>query len=49
MITIFQVVLDGTATRFNFSIKEKSELVDKMRELQKQFTESVVTFLEIDL
>ena len=49
MSRLFQVVLDGTATRFTFDRTEKVQLVDKMVELQKQFPKAKVTFLTIDL
>ena len=47
MVQSFQVVLDGTVTRFNFS--DKVELVNKMVELQVELTQSVVTFLTVEL
>ena len=49
MAQLFQVVLDGTATKFNFDRTEKVQLVDKMVELQKQFPKAKVTFLTINL
>ena len=44
---LFQIVLDGTATKFTFT--DKVELVDKMVELQEQFPKAKVTFLVVDL
>jgi hypothetical protein len=44
---LFQVVLDGKATKFTFT--DKVELVDKMVELQEQFPKAKVTFLVVDL
>lgn len=44
---LFQVVLDGKATKFTFD--DKVELVDKMVELQQQFPKARVTFLVVDL
>jgi hypothetical protein len=49
MISLFQVVLDGTATRFTFDKTQKVELVDKMVELQEQFPKAKVTFLTVNL
>lgn len=44
-LKIFQIVVDGKATRFTFS--EKKKLRKKMRELKKTYRN--VTFLECDL
>lgn len=49
MIRLFQVVLDGTATRFTFDKTQKVELIDKMVKLQKQFPKAKVTFLTVNL
>jgi len=46
---LFQVVLDGTATRFTFDKTQKVQLVDKIVELQEQFPNAKVTFLIVDL
>jgi len=43
----YQVVLDGRATMFVFN--SALETFEKMRELQKQYPQSCVTFLEVDL
>jgi len=46
---LFQVVVNKLATKFTFDQTQKSELVDKMVELQKEFPKSTVTFLTVDL
>ena len=47
MFKIFQVVKDGTAT--NFKYESAASCMDKMRNLKKEYPQSIITFLEIDL
>jgi len=49
MTRLFQVVLDGKATKFTFDQTDKVKLVDKMVELQEQFPKAKVTFLTFDI
>ena len=49
MDTFFQIVVNKLATKFIFSESEKSKLIDKMAELQKEFPKSTVTFLTINI
>jgi len=44
---LFQIVINGQATRFVFS--DKVQLVDKMIDLQKSFEQGSITFLIIEL
>tara|TARA_Y100000004_G_C8947610_1_gene427021 strand:+ start:721 stop:870 length:150 start_codon:yes stop_codon:yes gene_type:complete len=49
MVTVFQIVINKLATKFIFSESEKSKLIDKMVELQKEFPKSAITFLTINI
>ena len=47
MITIFQIVIDGTATNHTFSREGAISLVEKMVELQEELPKSTITFITI--
>jgi len=47
MFKIFQITLDGIATKYKYS--SAASCMDHMRELKKEFPSKVVSFLEIDL
>tara|TARA_R110000772_G_scaffold136205_1_gene244906 strand:+ start:163 stop:354 length:192 start_codon:yes stop_codon:yes gene_type:complete len=49
MITIFQIVIDGTATNHTFSREGAISLVEKMVELQEELPKSTITFITITL
>ena len=49
MFKIFQIVIDGTATKYTFSLEGGINLVEKMVELQDEFPKSVITFITITL
>ena len=47
MFTIFQIVIDGTATKYTFSLEGGIKLVEKMVELQLELPKSTITFITI--